>query len=37
MTIAAAIVFAFLTLSGLTLFIIKLVEEIKRDMPREEL
>ena len=30
MTIAATIVFAVLMLSGLTLFVIKLVEEIKR-------
>jgi len=37
MTIAATIAFAVFMLSGLALFFIKLREEIKRDMPREEL
>jgi hypothetical protein len=37
MTIAAAIAFTVIMLSGLTVLFIKLRDEIKRDLPREEL
>ena len=37
MTIAVAIAFTVVMLGGLTVFFIKLWQEIKRDMPREEL
>jgi hypothetical protein len=37
MTIAATIAFAVVMLSGLTLLFTKLREQLKRNMPREEL
>jgi len=37
MTIAATIAFAVVMLSGLTVFFFKLHEQLKRDLPREEL